>query len=150
MKNFTGKQFQSTEPSVDIILKVLIAAQAARPDAAFISSLLQQYRQRGGLSKKQLEGLYDKARKIEGFSTGLLATLQAIILKRPDRDKKDPVVLLASEKKADTDAPLITAILEKYPGHKRVIYFKMKNDKGEDLSLLEKEELNKFVKLLLK
>ena len=150
MKNFTGKQFQSTEPSVDIILKVLIAAQAARPDAAFISSLLQQYRQRGGLSKKQLEGLYDKARKIEGFSTGLLATLQAIILKRPDRDKKDSVVLLASEKKADTDAPLITAILEKYPGHKRVIYFKMKNDKGEDLSLLEKEELNKFVKLLLK
>lgn len=149
MKRFTGKQFQSTEPSVDIILKVLDAAHAARPDAAFISSLLQQYRERGGLSKKQLEGLHDKARKIEGFSTGLLATLQAIILKRPDRNKKD-LPLLPVEKKEETDTPLITAILEKYPGHKRVLYFKMKKEQREELNPLEKDELNKFVKLLLK
>ena len=149
MKQFSGKQFQSTEPSVDIILKVLNAAQAARPDAPFISSLLQQYRERGGLSKKQLEGLHDKARKIEGFSLGLLATLEAIILKRPDRNKKE-ITVLPAEKKEDTDAPLITAILEKYPGHKRVLYFKMKKDNREDLNLLEKNELNKFVKLLLK
>lgn len=149
MKHFTGKQFQSTEPSVDIILKVLNAAHAAKPDAAFIISLLQQYRERGGLSKKQLEGLHDKARKIEGFSTGLLATLEAIILKRPDRHKKDLAVLPA-EKKEDTDTPLITAILEKYPGHKRVLFFKMKKEKREDLNLLEKDELNKFVKLLIK
>ena len=149
MKQFTGKKFQGTEPSVDIILKVLNAAHAARPDAAFISSLLQQYRERGGLSKKQLEGLHDKASKIEGFSTGLLATLQAIILKRPDRYKKDSPALPV-QKKEETDAPLISAILEKYPGHKRVLYFKMKKEQREELSQLEKDELNKFVKLLLK
>lgn len=149
MKSFTGKQFQSAEPPVDIILKVLIAAQAARPDAPFISSLLQQYRERGGLSKKQLEGLHDKARKIEGFNTGLLATLQAIILKRPDRHKKD-LPALPAQIKEETDTPLIAAILDKFPGHKRVLYFKMKKEQREELNQLEKDELNKFAKLLLK
>ncbi len=149
MSRFAGKNTPFIEPSLDIILMVLNAAHTARPDASFISSLLQQYRERGGLSKKQLEGLHDKASKIEGFSTGLLATLQAIILKRPDRYKKDLPVLPAQIKE-ETDAPLISAILEKYPGHKRVLYFKMKKEQREELSKLEKDELNKFVKLLLK
>ena len=51
------------KPEVDIVLDVLVAVQAARPNDAFVQSILQQYRERGGLSKKQLEGLYGRLRQ---------------------------------------------------------------------------------------
>lgn len=149
MKSFTGKRKQNTEPALDVILIILEKAHEARPAAGFITSLLQQYRERGGLSKKQLEGLHSKVSKIEGMSAAHLATLQAIINKKLTRYKSEPSI----EKKPaaeDTDGPMIHAILEKYPGHKRLLFFKMKNDKKETLNQIEKEELKKFYKLLIK
>ena len=53
------------KPDVDVTKDVLKAVLAAQPGSSFIQSLLQQYEERGGLSKKQLQGLYDKASKIE-------------------------------------------------------------------------------------
>ena len=41
----------------------LSKAEIAFPASAFIKSLHQQYLNRGGLSKKQLEGLYQIAQK---------------------------------------------------------------------------------------
>jgi hypothetical protein len=55
------------KPDVDIIQDVLEATLEAYPASAFIQSLLNQYRERGGLSKKQLEGLYHKAAKHQTF-----------------------------------------------------------------------------------
>lgn len=137
------------EPALDVILLVLERAHEAKPDAAFISSLLQQYRERGGLSKKQLEGLHAKASKIETIPAAHLATLQAIIQKKHTRYKSEmPSPLPAKEE--DTDKPMISAILEKYPQHKRLVFFKMKTDKNEVLTAPEKEELRKFYKLLIK
>lgn len=149
MRPFPGKKKQYSEPAVDVVLQVLTAAHAARPEAAFITSLLQQYRERGGLSKKQLEGLHSKASKIEGISVAHLATLQAIINKKQTRYKSEPspVVTVAEE---DNDAVVINEILEKYPQHKRLLFFKMKADKKEPLTNIEKEELKKFHKLLMK
>jgi hypothetical protein len=149
MRRFAGKNSPSIEPSVDVILMILNAAHAARPDATLISSLLHQYRERGGLSKKQLEGLYSKARKIEGISAANLATLEAIILKRPTRYKTE-TPQIAAEKKEDIHTPLIESILQKYPAHKRILYFKLKMQNREELTQLEKDELVKFGKLLLK
>jgi hypothetical protein len=149
MRRFAGKNSPSIEPSVDVILMVLNAAHAARPEATLISSLLHQYKERGGLSKKQLEGLHSKASKIEGISAAHLATLEAIILKRPTRFKQE-IPTIAAPKEEDTHTPLIESILHKYPAHKRILYFKMKLENREQLTPLEKDELVKFGKLLLK
>jgi hypothetical protein len=150
MKQFIGRQQQLIDPSMDIVLKILTAVNQAKPDAAFISSLLQQYRERGGLSKKQLEGLHSKASKIEGILPAHLATLQAIINKKHTKYKSEPTAIIKKEEKPDDTAQLIDEILEKYPGHKRLLFFKIKIEKREVLSAIEKDELKKFYKLLIK
>ncbi|MBL0356466.1 MAG: hypothetical protein IPP72_06025 [Chitinophagaceae bacterium] len=142
---------QKKKLGVDVVLDVLKEAQAAFPASEFISSLLFQYQERGGLSKKQLEGLLSKASKVPGIAEAKLATLQAIILKKPTR-YKSPVPLLATQPLSIKDiavGEMIGAILEKYPQHKRVLFYKTKFDNDDSLSATEKAELEKFKKILL-
>ncbi len=54
---------QRKKPGVDVVKDVLLLMLAARPDSTFVLSLSLQYEERGGLSKKQLEGLRQKALK---------------------------------------------------------------------------------------
>ena len=137
-------------PDVDVIMDVLKQAQAAYPESIFINSLLQQYQQRGGLSKKQLEGLHSKASRIKTISPGKLATVQAIILKKHTNHRSTVSKPIAVEPTDTTTAILVDDILSKYPQHKRVLFFKMKYDNREILSAAEKTELEKFHKLLCK
>lgn len=142
---------QKKKLGVDVILDVLKETQSAFPASEFISSLLFQYQERGGLSKKQLEGLHSKASKATGIAEGKLATLQAIILKKPTRYKSPmpssaPVNLPAKDVASEE---IINAILQKYPQHKRVVFYKTKFDNNEVFSPAEKAELEKFRKLLL-
>ena len=65
------------KPDVDIIQDVLEATLEAYPASAFVQSLLNQYQERGGLSKKQLEGLYHKAARAPNLPPNKLATLEA-------------------------------------------------------------------------
>ena len=133
---------------MDIINDLLVAVALARPADAFIKSLHLQYQERGGLSKKQLQGLYGKASKIEGILPGKLATLEAIILKRPTRDKSVLPVATPLYKPDEESGRKIIAILAKYPGHKRVLFFKSKIENNEPLSQPELTELQRFEKLL--
>lgn len=133
---------------MDIINDLLVAVALARPADAFIKSLHLQYQERGGLSKKQLQGLYGKASKIEGIPPGKLATLEAIILKRPTRDKSVLPVATPLYKPDEESGRKIIAILAKYPGHKRVLFFKSKIENNEPLSQPELTELQRFEKLL--
>ena len=137
-------------PDIDIISDLLKAVIKARPEVIFCISLLQQYQERGGLSKKQLEGLLGKATKFTDVAPGKLATLEAIILKKHTNHRSQPTIIAIPELKDETSFGLIEAILQKYPGHKRVLFFKMKMDKNDLLNQSEKDELNKFAKLLLK
>ena len=73
--------------NVDVISDILSACVKAFPESNFVQSLAHQYLVRGWLSKKQMEGLYDKAKKLRDFSPGKLATLQAQIQKMPTRYK---------------------------------------------------------------
>ncbi len=142
---------QKKKVGVDVILDVLKEAQSAFPASEFISSLLFQYQERGGLSKKQLEGLHSKASKAPGIAEAKLATLQAIILKKPTR-YKSPMPSSVSDNLPVKDVAAgetINAILLKYPGHKRVLFYKTKFDNNEIFSAAEKTELEKFRKLLL-
>jgi hypothetical protein len=135
---------------IDIILDILKKSLEMFPDSVFLNSLFNQYRERGSLSKKQLEGLHSKASKIKDFPVGKLATLQAIILRKPNRYKSEISMALPIIPQADTNTNLmVEEILNKYPQHKRVLYFKMKMDKKDILTALEHEELKKFHKLIM-
>ncbi len=135
---------------MDVVQALLNEMLIARPESEFIQSLHKQYCERGGLSKKQMEGLHSKASQTPGIAPGKLATLEAIIKKRPTWEKKDVATVSAIEEKDETILPLINSLLEKYPQHKRVLFLKSKHDKNDPISALEKDELLKFKKLLLK
>ena len=136
-------------PDVDVVMDVLKGVLEVRPDSSFVQSLLQQYQERGGLSKKQLQGLYDKASKLNSIPPGKMATLEAIILKKPTRYKSAlPTAELLKEEYDQETARLIEQILQKYPQHKRVLFFKSKTDNREALSSAEVSELQKFAKAL--
>lgn len=140
---------QRKKPGVDVILDVLNATLAAYPDSEFIKSLLFQYQERGGLSKKQLEGLYSKATKGTAISEAKLATLQAIILKKHVKHKSELPAPSPLYSKDEAVGKMIREILEKFPLHKRVLFYKTKYDNNESLSAPEKTELERFTKLLL-
>jgi hypothetical protein len=138
------------KPEVDIILDILKEALVAFPTSKFIASLLYQYQERGSLSKKQLEGLYNKASNLDSISPGKIATLQAIILKKPTRYKSPPPTAAPLPAKDHLLEQRIMEILLKYPEHKRVLFIKLKLQNNEAISLLEKSEIERFHKLLIK
>ena len=137
------------KPDVDIINDVLKASKEAYPNSSFVQSLSLQYEERGGLSKKQLEGLYKKAENIKTIPPNWLATLEAEILKRPTRYKSTPPPPKPLYEKDEKAGAIIEAILQKYPQHKRVLFFRSKYQNNESFSAAELAELEKFQKLLL-
>ena len=139
---------QRLKPDVDIVLDILKAVQEAQPLSSFTQSLLQQYQERGGLSKKQLQGLYGKALKVKNIPASKLATLEAIILRKHSKEKSvlpAATPLYARDEKA---GELIEAILVKFPQHKRVLFLKSKFENNEILTLSELGELRKFTKFI--
>ena len=135
-------------PDVDIIKDLLEAVLAAQPDSSFTQSLLRQYQERGGLSKKQLQGLYGKAQKVTSIPSGKLATLEAIILKRPTRDKSPLPLSEPLYLKDEETGRMIVAILEKYPQHKRVLFLKIKYENNELFSPADLADLKRFHSIL--
>jgi len=133
---------------LDIINEVLEECILAYPLSSFIISLYKQYQQRGSLSKKQLQGLYGKASKIEQLAPGKLATIEAIIKRMPTRYKSElPEIKPLFEKDGATGL-LISDILAKYPKHKRVLFLKAKYDNNEVFTVSDMADLKRFKSLL--
>ena len=134
---------------VDIVGDILKQLQELQPDSTFIKSLYIQYMERGGLSKKQLEGLYSKASKHPEIPAGKLATLEAIILRKHAKHRSaiPPPTTQPLPGNNEEISRKLEMILAKYPDHKRVNYFKLKNSK-EGLNKAELDELEKFMKWL--
>lgn len=139
---------QRKKPDVDIVSDILKAVMEARPDNAFVKSLAFQYEERGGLSKKQLEGLYHKAAKIDTIAESKLTTLEAIIKKKPTRFKSPAPAATPLYTKDEAAGKMIGDILAKYPQHKTVLFLKAKYDNNETLSVAEIADLQRFSKLL--
>ena len=135
--------------SIDVIDRILNACYKHNPDALFILSLMHQYEERGSLSKKQLQGLYLKAKKVEDIPAGWLATLEAKISKMPNRFKSEAAAPAPLYQKDEEAGKTITAILDKYPQHKRVLFLQSKYKNNDPLTTTEIAELEKFKKLLL-
>ena len=135
---------------MDVLLDILNEMAKVYPASDFVNSLHQQYCNRGGLSKKQLEGLHSKASKTANISQGRLATLEAIIKKKPTRERAAATITAPLPAKDEAVGNMINAILSKYPQHKRVLFLKSKFDNNENIAALELAEIEKFGKLLLK
>ena len=120
------------------------------PQSEFVNSLHQQYCNRGGLSKKQLEGLYSKASKTASVSSNKLATLEAIIKKKPTRERAAATLKAPLYTKNEELGKMISSILAKFPQHKRLLFLQSKFDNNENISATEIAEIEKFRKILLK
>ena len=145
---FNTAKNTNKKKEVDIINEVLEECIIAYPVSSFVISLYKQYMQRGSLSKKQLQGLHSKASKIENIPTNKLATLEAIIKKMPTRNRSELPENKPMIEKDESIGSSITAILTKYPQHKRVLFLKSKYENNDLLSNAETDELKKFEKLL--
>ena len=141
---------QRIKPDVDIVKDVLEAVLKAQPLSSFTRSLYHQYQERGGLSKKQLQGLHSKALKIDSIPPGKLATLEAIILHKHSKHKSSLPANAPLYSKNDEAEKKIVSILTKYPNHKRILFLKSKFDNNEIITSAELAELEKFHKLLIK
>lgn len=141
---------RQTKPKLDIINMLLEDCIMAYPLSSFIISIYQQYQKRGWLGKKQLQGLYDKAAKINGVLPGRMAALESIIKNMPNRDRSELPEPTPMLKKDEVAEAMMLKVLGKYPEHKRVLFFKAKFDNNELLSPAEISELQKFIRLLFK
>ncbi|MBS1783335.1 MAG: hypothetical protein JSS78_09735 [Bacteroidetes bacterium] len=147
MAKFESKK--EAPKKVDIVNDLLEDCLLAFPVSGLLISFYQQYQKRGFLTKKQLEGLYGKASSVSSIHTGKLATLAAMIQKMPNRFKSElPEKQLVDLKPQNEWISAIAKILEKYPEHKRVRFFQMKIEKGDDLNSTDVAELKRFEKLL--
>jgi len=139
---------EKKKPEIDIVNEILEECILAYPVSSFVISLYKQYLQRGSLSKKQLQGLYGKAQKIEGLSPGKLATMEALINRMATRYKSEIPANEPLYQKDESAGKLIETILLKYPQHKRVLFLKSKYESNESLSPSETEDLKRLQKVL--
>jgi hypothetical protein len=133
---------------IDIVNEVLEDCILAFPVSSFIISLYKQYLDRGSLSKKQLQGLHAKATQAKTIPVAKLATLEALIKKMPTRFKSEMPTNTPLYTKDEASGQLITAVLAKYPQHKRVLFLKSKYENNEVLSPTEIADLKRFHQLL--
>ncbi|MBA2744752.1 MAG: hypothetical protein H0U44_00870 [Flavisolibacter sp.] len=134
---------------VDVVHSILKKAMEAFPSSEFIQSLSHQYMIRGWLSKKQLQGLFQKAQKINDLAPGKLATLEAQILKMPNRYKSDLPDTKPMYEENKTAVHQLEAILSRYPEHKRILFLQSKLE-NNTISSSELAEVEKLHKLLMK
>lgn len=136
------------KPEVDIVFDLLKEVASANPGSSFAQSILVQYQERGGLSKKQLQGLYGKAERLPGISTAKLATLEAIILRKNEKTRSPKPEIKPLYEKEEKTGLQIGAILERYPEHKQVKYLQAKYENNEPLSSSELLDLQRIFKAI--
>ena len=136
------------KPEVDIVMDLLKDVAEANPGNSFAQSILIQYQERGGLSKKQLQGLYGKAVKLPGISIAKLATLEAIILRKNEKTRSPKPEIRPLYEKEEKTGLQIKAILERFPDHKQVKYLQAKYENNELLSSAELLDLQRIFKAL--
>lgn len=97
---------------------------------------------------KTVAGFIWEGKKFTQVSPAKLATLEAIILKKPEKSKSELPENTPLYTKDDTAGHLIEQILSKYPSHIRVKFLQSKYNNNEPLSAAEIAELQRFSKLL--
>lgn len=138
------------KPDVDVLNDVILLCISHYPDNAFLQGLHRQYHDLGGLSRKQMEGLLGKASKVPAVTQAQKATLEAEIRKKPQRFRSEAPVRSPIYEKDETVGKLIAEILAKYPEHRMVKSLQLKYERHEPLTVTERQELERFHRLLIK
>ncbi len=136
-------------PHLDIVRDILEAVLTVLPGSAFIISLNKQYTERGSLSKKQLQGLYQAAKKSRAVSQARLVTLEAIIMRMPTRSKSALPGTSPLYQKDESTGLILDQLLARYPRHKQVLFLKQKYDNNEMLTPSELTDLKRIHRILL-
>jgi hypothetical protein len=140
---------QKKKPEVDVIRDLLRVAHEAWPESGFIQGLYVHYEEKGGLSRKQLEGLQKKLQKLDDLPIAWMATLEAEILKKPIKFRTPLPQNKPLFEKDERVGKMIGEVLDKFPQHKRVLFLKNRYDNNEVLSPADITELEKFHKILM-
>lgn len=135
---------QNQKNKIDVVNELLEACILAYPISSFVISLYKQYLERGWLTKKQLQGLYAKAAKIENLHPGKLAGVEALIKKMPNRHRSEKPPAKPLYEKDKNVGELIAAILAKYPQHKGVLFLQAKYENNELLAPSDIADLKKI------
>ena len=119
-------------------------------DNSYIRNIYEFYQNNGGLSGKQIQVLLNEIEKIEVKPPFNPATLEAIIKKKAIkyRSKLPPVTPMYTEDSESKDK--LQQILAIAPQHKAAIAYMNKVNLNQALTPVEKEDINKFLKLLKK
>ena len=84
------------------------------------------------------------------MSPAWIGTMEAIMLKMPNRYKSTPENNTPVFQKNTEATQLIETILQSYPQHKRALYLQTKNNHHEPISQAEMDELRKFHQVLFR
>jgi hypothetical protein len=134
---------------VDVTMRILTDLKKQYPTSGYILGLYDQYCNIGGLSKKQLEGLLSKATKSGIIPQTQLATLEAIIKKKPTRYKSEKITKAPEFIKTyDELTPKLDSILKKYPQHKMALFLQSKIAGKIALSEFEEKEIVRLAKVV--
>jgi len=144
------KQTKNSKPVYDVVNDVLEECIMAYPVSSFIISLYKQYGERGSLSKKQLQGLHAKASGIRDIAPNKLATLEALINKMPTREKTPASTGKPLFEKDEATGIMISAILDKHPSHKAVLFLGNKYNNNEPLTTTELGDLKRIYEFVQK
>jgi hypothetical protein len=117
-------------------------------DNSYIRNIYEFYQANGGLSGKQIQVLLNEIDKINVKPPFNPATLEAIIKKKAVkyRSSLPPVTPMFTEDSESKDK--LQQILAIAPQHKAAIRYMNKVNLNQELSTAEKDDINKFLKLL--
>ena len=121
-----------------------------RSDNTFIRNMYEFYKTRGGLSRKQLTALLNIINGIDAKPPFSPATIEAIIKKKAIKTKAPlPASRPLYEEDADSREKL-EKILALAPSHKAALLYLNKLNLHQPLAAAEKENISRFLTLLLK
>ncbi len=139
---------QKPKESLDMINTVLEDCILAYPVSSFVISLYKHYLKWGTLSKKQLQGLYDKASAIEGIAPGKLASLEVILKRMPTKQSKALPESKPLFQKDEKTGAVLDQLLAKYPSHKQGLMLYSKYLNNQLFTTAELADLKRFQQLL--
>ncbi len=120
----------------------------AHADHTFIRNMYQFYKERGGLSTKQLTALLKTIEYIKVKPPFSTATIEAIIKKKAVKTKAPPPPPTPLYNEDADSKEKLEKILSIVPAHKAALLYMNKVKLNQPLTTPEKDSINKFLQLL--
>lgn len=119
-----------------------------KADNTFIRNMFEFYKTRGGLSIKQMQALLKTIDYIKIKPPFNPATIEAIIKKKAVKTKSAPPPPAPLYEEDILSKEKLEKILSIAPAHKTALLYMNKLSLHQNLTSSEKEDINKFLKLL--